>query len=516
MNEHVVHLGETVSATEISTKEILKITAFLNNGDIFGAMAFCDNLLVSSPKSAAIYNVLGIIAAKTNDINKSIHYFNQAINFNPNEAVYHNNLSNALKKQGNLSLAIQHLHQALMLSPNYAEAYNNLGSLYYTEGRIKEAIPYFEKAIRLNPNYWEPHYNLANSLIKEDQVNIAISHYQATLKITPNNMAAKQNLAMAYIATNQHQEALPFLEEAVKNNPEHAEIHAQLAEVYLDIGRTINAIETFERALQLAPKQAVWHHNLAILYLREQQQDQALLHFKEALSYDPNNQTALHMVHALANDSIQNAPIKYVSDLFDQYSKYYNNHVQEKLQYKVPELLRQIISKQLKDKIKALNILDLGCGTGLCSIYFRDLAKYLIGIDLSKEMLAQAKMLNSYDALCRGNIIQSIPGENSSFFDIIISADVLVYCGELDNIFQLCAKALKNNGLFAFTTEKLAHGNYQLQKTGRFAHSYNYILETLKKHGFLLIDSQEINLRIQHDKPIVGMLYLLIKQNISI
>ena len=86
----------------------------------------------------------------------------------------------------------------------------------------------------------------------------------------------------------------------------------------------------------------------------------------------------------------------------------------------------------------------------------------MMGIDLSKEMLAYAKSLNAYDALCCGNINKFIPGENNFFFDLIIAADVLVYCGKLDNIFELCAKALKINGLFAFTIELLEHQGYQL------------------------------------------------------
>ena len=488
------------------------IADLLAKNNIPAAIELCNDLLVTSAEPAEIYNILGLIAARTNEIAQSINYFTQAINHNPNEAVYHNNLSNAFKKQGNFAQAIQHLHQALTLSPNYAEAYNNLGSLYYTEGRIKEAMPYFEKAIRLNPNYWEPHYNLANSLIKEDQITKAISHYTTALKINPNHLTTQQNLAMAYIANNQLQEALPYLETAVQHNPQHAELHAQLAEVYLDIGKTTEAIKIFEQALTLSPKQAIWQHNLAILYLREQQPEQALQHFQEALKYEPNNPTAKHMVNALIKNASQNAPGQYISDLFDQYSQFYNRHVKEKLHYQVPELLRKTIGEHLKNKLKAMNILDLGCGTGLCSIYFRDLAQYLVGIDLSKEMLAQAKALNSYDALCRGNILQFIPGENAAFFDLIISADVLVYCGELDNIFKLCAKALKPNGLFAFTVEHLEHGNYQLQKTGRFAHSNSYILAMAKRHNFIPVEQQKIILRKHHDKSIMGMLYLLEKQ----
>ena len=496
--------------------ELQQIIALLNNNDFDSAIKACQHALQQTPNSAELYNTLGIIAAQTNDLIHSVTNFKQAIALEPTNAVYYNNLSNALKKQGQLSLARQYLQQALTLAPNYAEAYNNLGSLYYTEGRIKEAIPYFEKAIRLSTAYWEPHYNLANCLIKEDQTIKAISHYQTVLKIKPAHLAAKQNLAMAYVAVKQLQDALPYLEEIAQYNPTHAEIQAQLAEAYLDTGNTSLAIQTFEKALQLLPSNAVWQHNLAVLYLREQQPAQALLHFKAALQANPDNPTAQHMVQALSNLDSKTAPPQYIADLFDQYSAYYDQHVKKQLQYQAPELLRQIISKHLGNALNPMNILDLGCGTGLCSVYFRDLAKYLIGIDLSAEMLAHAKALNSYDALCQGNICQCIPGTNSNCFDLIIAADVLVYCGDLTNIFALCATALKNTGLLAFTIEKLAIGDYHLQTTGRFAHSLQYIAAIAQQSGFIVQDHREIQLRMQQDKPIIGELYLLSKNNASL
>ena len=65
-------------------------------------------------------------------------------------------------------------------------------------------------------------------------------------------------------------------------------------------------------------------------------------------------------VNALSTKSIQDAPTKYIADLFDQYAQFYNRHVKEKLQYKVPEILRKTVWEHLKYKLKTINILDLG------------------------------------------------------------------------------------------------------------------------------------------------------------
>lgn len=490
------------------------IVQLLTENNFPAAKQYCLKLLTTQPDFPEIpklHNILGILASKDNNIPESISYFKQAIYYAPKEAIYYNNLSNALKKQGNLSEAKQYLYHSITLAPNHAETFNNLGSLFYTEGRYKEAIPYFQKAIRLQPNYWEPHYNLANSLVKDNLVTTAISHYQTTLTLKPDHIMAQQNLAMAYIAIGNSRAAIPYLEAILPYNTQHAELHAQLAEAYLECGKTTEAITMLTKALALSPKQATWQHNLAILYLREQQPEQALTHFQATLAINPHNPTATHMINALTTSKSNNAPLKYVTALFDQYAQYYNQHVTDRLAYKVPALLRQAVGQYYKTKLHPMRILDLGCGTGLCSIYFRELAQYLVGIDLSAAMLAQAQTLNSYDALCRGNILQAIPGVTTANFDLIVAADVLVYCGDLHKLFQLCHQALKPQGMFAFTVEQLAYGNYQLQTSGRFAHSLAYITNLAKKSNFTIKYEQIITLRLHHEQPITGLLFLIIK-----
>jgi len=202
------------------------------------------------------------------------------------------------------------------------------------------------------------------------------------------------------------------------------------------------------------------------------------------------------------------APAAYISQLFDQYASYYNQHVTKNLSYQVPLLLRQAMSKYLNDFSKQLNILDLGCGTGLCGVYFRDLADFLVGVDLSKEMLAQAKALGAYDGLCRCNILETIPGQNRAVYDLIIAADVLVYIGELKPLFSILCTALRPHGRIAFTVEDTTEQAFVLQNSGRFAHAAAYIQDLCRDFN-LSIDTQDlIKVREHNGAAIMGRLYI--------
>jgi predicted TPR repeat methyltransferase len=55
---------------------------------------------------------------------------------------------------------------------------------------------------------------------------------------------------------------------------------------------------------------------------------------------------------------------------------------------------------------KYSSVLDLGCGTGLSDILFRDFTEYLSGVDLSVEMMAIVLDKNIYNDLNEDDIFE--------------------------------------------------------------------------------------------------------------
>jgi predicted TPR repeat methyltransferase len=226
-----------------------------------------------------------------------------------------------------------------------------------------------------------------------------------------------QNLGMLLVAEEEFSQALPYLEQAYIHNQENKtniEFIEQFANCYLQIGNIIKAIELLQHAVTINPNKESIQHNLAILYLRNDNYSKAQEHFKFALQLNDNNSTAKHMIAALSGQTTNLAPSEYITNLFDQYAWYYNKHLTETLQYKLPEKFRSLYAKHY-NTVTVQNALDLGCGTGLCSVYFRDTAVNLIGADLSKNMLLHAKALDSYDLLIQTDL------QKPEFFKIIVS-----------------------------------------------------------------------------------------------
>jgi predicted TPR repeat methyltransferase len=65
-------------------------------------------------------------------------------------------------------------------------------------------------------------------------------------------------------------------------------------------------------------------------------------------------------------------PTSLISDLFDHYANNFDTHLVQKLEYRTPNLLFELV--RARRSAKRLNILDLGCGTGLAGAQFKSVA----------------------------------------------------------------------------------------------------------------------------------------------
>lgn len=337
-----------------------------------------------------------------------------------------------------------------------AAHHNHDGRMLYLEGHFEKAVPYFEAALLINPHLWEAHYNLAHSLAQLNLFAKAAYHYQAVLQLHPTHPTAIFNLNVLF-------------------------------------------------------EQPETHHNLAVLYLNQNNKALALIHFEEALRRDLNNDTARHMVMALSGEQPNQAPKAYIADLFDQYATHYNQHMKSRLAYQAPGLLRCAIGRILSSHAKACRILDLGCGTGLCGIYFRDMARELIGVDISSQMIREAEKLNGYEKLIVSEMNEYLNEPALLPFDLIVAADVLVYNGSLDILFHNIKNKLTHAGYFAFTVEDLQDdaSEFSLQLTGRYAHRSDYIHTLAKAHELHVVVEENVIPRHHNDQPVLSKLFIL-------
>ena len=178
----------------------------------------------------------------------------------------------------------------------------------------------------------------------------------------------------------------------------------------------------------------------------------------------------------------------------------------EKLDYKLPFIVKQLILEANPTKEKFDKAVDLGCGTGLSGNDLKDISNKLTGIDISENMISKAKELDLYDNLIVGDIVETLNTSKENF-DLFIALDVLIYIGELESFIRAVRQRCNKDALFVFSVEIQDKG-FSLLKNARYAHSHSYILET-SNNIFELIKSKNIKLRKEGGEWIKGKVYVL-------
>jgi predicted TPR repeat methyltransferase len=224
-------------------------------------------------------------------------------------------------------------------------------------------------------------------------------------------------------------------------------------------------------------------------------------------AYDP---VVFHQLEALWGDAPPpRIPDECIQRTFDSFSAIYDKRMREKLSYQAPEGLLSLIRSEIGDAA-SLEILDLGCGTGLAGVGLRERAARLTGIDISPKMIEVARARSIYDRLEVAEIVAWL-GQAQDWFDLIAACDCLVYFGDLHPVVMAAARRLKPGGCFAFTVERGEKQGFRLTESGRYAHHADYVREVAAQAGLVVVRLEEGFLRNEGGIAVTGLYALLRK-----
>lgn len=270
----------------------------------------------------------------------------------------------------------------------------------------------------------------------------------------------------------------------------HALAHG---EALLKAGRLPEAIGELQRALRLDHESGEARHALGRAWLAAGEAEKALDAFSRLSGVDDEIEAARAMRARPRSDA------GYVRHLFDQFAADYDTRMISQLGYAAPAILRQLAAMVVPRG--GLDILDLGCGTGLSGLAFKDIARRLDGIDLSPAMVEKARARRIYDHLAVSDI-EALPAEAG--YDLLLAADTLVYLGDLTEILSAASRSLRPGGMFLFTVESKAGEGFELGPKRRWRHSERYLRQEAAKAGFEIAGLLTCAPRSEAGQPVEG------------
>jgi predicted TPR repeat methyltransferase len=232
--------------------------------------------------------------------------------------------------------------------------------------------------------------------------------------------------------------------------------------------------------------------------------------FAKYLEFQPEDASIRQILTALRDEAPSpRAPDECILQIFREFSSHYDSKMLESLSYQAPERIQELIRAEIGDAA-GLDILDIGCGTGLSGVGLKERAACLVGIDLSPQMIEVAQERDIYDQLEIAEITEWLE-QTEGQFDLIVACDCLVYFGDLQPVAAGVAKRLKPGGWFAFTTERGDKYPFHLTDSGRYTHHPDHVREVAAQAGLVVVRLEEGFLRTERGVEVTGLLALLRK-----
>jgi predicted TPR repeat methyltransferase len=227
--------------------------------------------------------------------------------------------------------------------------------------------------------------------------------------------------------------------------------------------------------------------------------------YRQWLREEPGNPVATHFLAACSgHDTPPRCSEAFIEKTFDEIAAKFDEHLQG-LSYCGPKMVSQLLERVVSQGSR-LDILDGGCGTGLCGPVLVPYARSLTGVDLSEQMLVRAQQRDIYDALVKADLTRYLQQHPDSF-DLVAAADTLNYFGDLHPVLAAAHSALRENGLLAFATEhdtELDDG-FRLHPHGRYSHGQGYLVAALQANGFSVLEMRPDIMRIEFGKPVYSL-----------
>jgi predicted TPR repeat methyltransferase len=508
---------------------------------------------------ARAYAKLGALLVALKRPAEAIGPLRRALALNPTAVSIQSDLGMALKDLGHLAEAESAFGKALELDPLCALAHHGMGDALRLEGRLNDARISYETALRLDSRLAPAHVALADMHLGQGEFQAAADRYREAITVDPGGAANyEMGLGVALMELRDGEGSLGAFARAVAGRPTSAEAHFNLASALLQFGRVGDAVGSVRQAIRLKENFPLAHAlcGTALAALGDLEAgvsslrkglapgtaeteiysamgarlrslghyETALDCYKRQLERTPEDATARHFAAALSGSNPDHADDRYVSEVFDAHAATFDSDLVKELGYTVPrEILEEL--RGARPGTALWDVLDLGCGTGLVGVEIASHTRSLVGVDLSAKMLERAQGRKVYTQLRCADLMTALDAEASWGYDVVTAADVFVYVGRLDSVVASVRRALRPDGLFAFSVEaaedalpvacESTQDGYRLGASGRYAHRAQYLCELARRNNFRVKVLRKTRTRFEHRRPVFGWLAVWMAETVA-
>ncbi len=488
--------------------------ALHQKGQLADAAILYRKILAEDPQNGDALHFLGVLEFQRNNALPGLELIERAVAIQPDNALLFFNRGNVLRTLDRFDAALLSYERALEIRPDHAAALYNRGAMLQALKRFDEALLSYDRALEILPGSVAVLNRRGLALVDLKRLDEALASYDRALAIKPDYAEALNNRGNALQDLKRFDEALASYDRALAIKPDYG--HA-----FINRGLALHALQRFDDELAAYDRMLATNPDHAEALNRRGDALRALKRFEEALeSFDKALAIEPELTNAAVNREmtlldmgrLTRLPPRAARALFDEFSSQYDDTMLVKLGYRGHIHVRTIAERVLPRLTPPWLILDLGMGTGLVGDAFKDLAMggRLDGIDVAPRMIEAAHARNIYDDLILGDL-ETVLAEPGLSYDLILSADTMVYIGDLAPTFSGVVNRLMPGGFYIFACESKLGEGWERSKVNRFRHSASYIRAEAARAALDFVDIMECFLRTDFGEPVAGFAVALRK-----
>jgi len=376
------------------------------------------------------------------------------------------------EKAGNLPKAFEALRHAVAISPDWGPGLLELALLLARQNQFEEAVTTAEKVVKLEPTNLVVLAGVVDIAHRAGHLDMAVRHLRRGLELVPGDAQLRRQLARDLSGQGAHAESIELWSGLIAENPADTESLLGRVKAHIAAGAPARAVADTTTLLELAPGDSVYAYYAALAH----------------------GVTPAHQ------------PPELNRGLFDSLAETYDQHMVRGLRYQLPKRVAQKILDRFPDK--KLNVLDLGCGTGLLGVCLGRIDGFLIGVDISMKMIEQAGRHNVYDRFHHVNLLDALQETPDSIYDVLTALDVFIYTGDLTETVPNALRILVPQGELIFSCETADESgpDMVLQTNGRYAHKRSHVVSLCKAAGFETVEVEDTVLRQENNAPVQGFI----------
>lgn len=462
-----------------------------------------------APTSLVALTRYGLERQARGDFQAAVEAFRAVAGAAPRQALVWNNLALALGGLGDHEQAAVALRKSLDIDASQVSAWVSLAASLLQLGRPEEAESACDGAIARDPDNADAWQIRAMVLAGRDDFVGAAAAFARTIEIAGETGALRANLGVSLFKSGAFHEAKRNFDAAMALEADAEEIveMARLSRfVAAGLDGDMTRVTAISRELTGAEATDTLFKTALLCLDWAGHKGPAALIAQTWTSLRPGNLEARHMADAAMGRPVERPPSAFVAQHFDGMAEQFDEKLLGRLGYRAPEEMRSLMAAWI-DADASLEVLDIGCGTGLCGPVLRPYARRLTGLDLSDGMLAKAREGGLYDELRRADLVDAL-AQAGARWDMIVAGDTFPYVGTLGGVFDGAAAALKPGGWLIFSTEAADGDGVTLRGNGRYAHGRGYITD-LAAGRFDIVERRSSMLRREAGVALEGDYFLM-------